>query len=111
MAAVAQVVLNRRADPRWPGTVCGVVRQGGERPIGRCQFSWWCDGRSDTPREREAWARAQEVAEAALSPRWAPLEHLELAQCYYAPGLRRRPEWADEAAVVSEVGAHRFYQC
>ena len=49
MRAVAAVVLNRVAHPEFPRTVCGVVKQGGERPP--CQFSWWCDGKSDQPTE------------------------------------------------------------
>jgi hypothetical protein len=42
--AVAQVVMNRKADPRFPDTICGVVYQGQKRkrdffPIkNKCQF-------------------------------------------------------------------------
>ena len=61
-AAVAHVVLNRVVDQRFPTTVCNVVRQGGERKLYRCQFSWWCDGRSDKPRDAESWQQAQAVA-------------------------------------------------
>ena len=53
MRAVGWVVLNRVAAEDFPDTVCGVVHDGGETPP--CQFSWWCDGRSDVPRERQAW--------------------------------------------------------
>ena len=49
MLAVGHVVLNRVASDRFPDTVCKVIRQGGERRRHRCQFSWWCDGRSDKP--------------------------------------------------------------
>ena len=45
MLAVGSVVLNRVDDDRFPDSACGVVYQGGETPP--CQFSWWCDGRSD----------------------------------------------------------------
>ena len=45
--AVAEVVLNRVHDPRWPDTVCEVIREGPtyswkkDYPIKhRCQFSW-----------------------------------------------------------------------
>ena len=60
--AVGHVVLNRAADPRFPGQICDVVRQGGELPRYRCQFSWWCDGRSDAPRNVAAWQQARQVA-------------------------------------------------
>ena len=54
--AVALVVLNRVEDKRFPDTVCGVVKQTKYYPSGRidlhsCQFSWYCDGKSDTPTE------------------------------------------------------------
>ena len=50
--AVAQVVMNRVYDERYPDTICEVVEQGPtyswkpDFPIrNRCQFSWYCDGR------------------------------------------------------------------
>lgn len=39
-AAVAHVILNRVADPRFPGSVCGVVQEG--EATGACQFSYRC---------------------------------------------------------------------
>lgn len=39
-AAVAHVILNRKADPRFPDTICGVVKDGEAQ--GRCQFSYRC---------------------------------------------------------------------
>ena len=48
--AVAQVVLNRVADERYPDTVCEVIMEGPTYPSGhpvrdKCQFSFWCDGK------------------------------------------------------------------
>ena len=59
--AVVNVVVNRVADSRYPDTICEVVKQGPTRlswkgtgeliPIrNRCQFSWYCDGKSDIPK-------------------------------------------------------------
>ena len=52
--AVAQVTLNRVKHDRFPNTICGVVYQGyylNNNPIKhKCQFSWWCDGKSDKPK-------------------------------------------------------------
>tara|TARA_R100001377_G_scaffold81009_1_gene60260 strand:- start:719 stop:1177 length:459 start_codon:yes stop_codon:yes gene_type:complete len=50
--AVAQVTLNRVEDKRFPNTICEVVKQGltyqSGHPIkNKCQFSWYCDGKSD----------------------------------------------------------------
>ena len=46
--AVGHVVM-------FPGTVCGVIQQGGALRRHRCQFSWWCDGRSDKPGNKRLW--------------------------------------------------------
>jgi spore germination cell wall hydrolase CwlJ-like protein len=58
-AAVAMVILNRVEDDFWPDSVCGVIRQGsystGRIELNKCQFSWYCDGLSDYPRDRKTW--------------------------------------------------------
>jgi spore germination cell wall hydrolase CwlJ-like protein len=58
MRAVASVIFNRVADQRFPNSVCGVVQEGGESPP--CQFSWWCDGKSDWLSARLAAHRASD---------------------------------------------------
>ena len=49
--AVAQVIRNRIEDPRYPDNACDVVKQGyywNGNPIrNMCQFSFYCDGKSD----------------------------------------------------------------
>ena len=60
--AVAHVVLNRMRDRRFPASACMVVQQGNDRVRHNCQFSWWCDGKSDRPRHRTAWATSLAVA-------------------------------------------------
>ena len=58
--AVANVTLNRTLRKNYPNTICEVVQEGihyyNSReeyvPVrDRCQFSWYCDGRLDEPRE------------------------------------------------------------
>ena len=60
--AVSQVVLERVKSKKYPDTVCEVVFQGPtyswsvNYPIkNRCQFSWYCDGISDKPKDEIAW--------------------------------------------------------
>ena len=57
--AVAEVVLNRVIDGREPDTVCDVMEQ--ERN-GVCHFSFWCDGLSNTPENKELWEEVQFTA-------------------------------------------------
>ena len=66
--AVALVTLNRVKDQRFPNTVCGVVKQTKYYPSGRidlhsCQFSWYCDGKSDKPQDKKCWDDALLIAE------------------------------------------------
>ena len=65
MEAIANVVMNRLGHKGFPNTICGVVKQGHEQ--GACQFSWWCDGRSDDAKEDESYALAKEIARKALN--------------------------------------------
>ena len=65
MIAVAWVVLNRAHSKEFPGTICGVIQQGRDKP--GCQFSYWCDGKSDKPKQDANWALAQQVASEMLT--------------------------------------------
>lgn len=65
LQAVGHVVMNRVKDPRFPSTVCGVVREGEAK--GRCQFSYRCDGIAETYPDRPAHARALVLASTFLS--------------------------------------------
>jgi N-acetylmuramoyl-L-alanine amidase len=67
MRAVGAVVLNRVESDEFPSTPCEVTQQGGESPP--CQFSWWCDGKSDVPRETEHWEMALSLAAEMLENR------------------------------------------
>ena len=103
--AVAQVVLNRVKDERYPKTVCGVVYQNAERR-NRCQFSFACDGKSDIPKEAAAWKRARNLAADCLRDppsTWV----LGEATLYHARYVS--PSWAPKVTLVSSIGQHLFY--
>ncbi len=102
MQAVGAVVLNRVADPRFPDTACGVVKEGGETPP--CQFSWWCDGKSDRPTSASAWAAALEVADGMLSHPYRDRTHGAL---FFHSTAMRSPWQRQQTAVI---GNHVFYR-
>lgn len=104
-AAVAAVTLNRVAHPAFPDTVCDVVKQGEDAGRHRCQFSWLCDGRDDTPRETSAWQRARVVARLALA-RLLP-DPTRGALWYHADHVR--PGWSQSLALITQIGGHLFY--
>ena len=103
--AVAQVVLNRVAHPSYPNSVCGVVFQGSERRTG-CQFSFTCDGSMKRKPGAGAWARAQRIAQDALSG--SVFEPVGLATHYHTVWIY--PYWAPSLDHIGTIGAHRFYR-
>jgi len=104
MVAVGWTILNRVSSRDFPGTPCGVVRQGGERPP--CQFSFWCDGRSDRPREWHSWNRAQVIAaELLLKPPPDPT-----GGSLYFHTTSARPSWMRTQIRTVQIGSHVFYR-
>ncbi|MCQ8184835.1 cell wall hydrolase [Parvularcula maris] len=102
MEAVAHVIRNRKDDDGFPSTVCGVVRQGGETPP--CQFSFWCDGRSDVARNKRAYTRAEAAARRVLSGQSA--DPTEGALYFHAE--RVSPSWASSFRETHRSGGHIF---
>jgi spore germination cell wall hydrolase CwlJ-like protein len=103
--AVAKVTLNRVASGGFPSTICGVVRQGGSKVRSRCQFSWYCDGKSDEPDEAEAWHKAQQIASQALF--YTIEDPTGGALWFHATYVR--PAWAHSKVVTLRVGRHIYY--
>ncbi len=103
--AVAHVVMNRVASKRFPGSVCAVVRQGGETQRHRCQFSWWCDGKSDKPGNLPAWRESMKLASDVY---WGLLEDpTEGAMWYHADYVS--PGWRKDLVEGPKFGRHIFY--
>ncbi len=103
--AVGHVVLNRMADRRFPHKACSVIKQGGARKRHRCQFSWWCDGRSDRPSDDMAWQESMVLAtliKAGLIP-----DPTGGALWYHANYVR--PDWASRLNRSRKIGKHIFY--
>ena len=112
--ATAQVVMNRVKDERYPDTVCEVVKQGEtyswkpDYPVrNRCQFSWYCDGKSDEPdRNSFAWEKAVTVAHGVY---YGNLDDfVEGATHYHAYYVS--PEWASSKTYITRIDDHIFYR-
>ena len=103
--AVAAVTLNRVQDRRFPSNVCDVVRQGGEVRRHRCQFSWWCDGKKDDPKDAASWRKANTLAR--LSTAGVFDDPTQGALWYHADYVK--PYWAAKKERVAQIGRHIFY--
>lgn len=102
MIAVASVILNRVEDERFPDTVCGVIYEGGESPP--CQFSWWCDGKSDKPTNQTKWAETVTLANEFLALR--PQDPTDKALFYHANWIEN--PWSRQ--LTARIGNHIFYR-
>ena len=104
MEAIANVVMNRLGHEGFPNTICGVVKQGREQ--GACQFSWWCDGRSDDAKEDESYAIAKEIARKALNRQLKD----RTGGALYFHQRKVAPNWSKEYIRTVEVGEFVFYK-
>ena len=112
--AVGQVTMNRVNSPKFPNTVCEVVKQARYYPSGgidlhSCQFSWYCDGKSDIPKNEKAWKKAQDYAYLVLYNRIA-IDVTEGATHYHATYVK--PKWRFDRGMnhIGRIGAHIFYR-
>ena len=109
--AVAQVAINRAKDLGFPNTICGVVKQTKYYPSGRidlhsCQFSWYCDGKSDKPYDLVQYDKAFKTAMIVYSG--AIPDVTEGSLCYHALYIKK-PFWASGLKVKVKINDHIFY--
>ncbi len=104
--AVAHVVMNRVLDTGFPDGVCEVVRQGGEDRLHRCQFSWWCDGRSDEPRPGKSWRTSLAIARGVY---WETSEDPTAGALWYHASYVK-PAWRTRFTKGPRIGDHIFYR-
>ena len=113
--AVSLVALNRVKHKHYPSTICEVIYQGPtyswkpEFPVrNKCQFSWYCDGKSDKPKEIEAWNNALEISNLMLYSPKGLVDFTEGATHYHA--IQIRPHWAAHLIKVGRIEDHIFYR-
>ena len=110
--AVADVVLNRVKDRRYPETICEVVRQGqkdsnGNMKKNRCQFSWYCDGKKDNTPNAEMWRQSQAIAyQIVILGTMRGIT--EGATHYHATYVN--PSWNRGMDDIGRIGAHLFFR-
>jgi spore germination cell wall hydrolase CwlJ-like protein len=108
--AVAEVILKRVEDPRWPDTIVAVLAQGAEK-FNRCQFSYNCDGKPETVNDTAAFETALYVAEVAYADYIRAGEHVQsCAHSYHADYVKReRFPYFMGLAFEKKEGRHLFY--
>ena len=118
--AVSLVVMNRVKDERYPDTICEVVYQG---PISkwwlkekgkivpirnRCQFSWYCDGKSDNPKNKKKYKFFLDLSRDLVYGNMQVVDITEGATHYHADYVY--PDWRKTKTKTIEVADHIFYR-
>ena len=114
--AVANVVLNRVESTQFPNTICEVVKQtkkyreswktGELIPVrGQCQFSWFCDGKPDEPKDSATLIEAEKVANLAID---SDLDITNGALFYHAD--YSNPYWSKHLERLVQIETHIFYK-
>ena len=108
--AVANVIVNRARSSKFPSTLCGVIYQNADKGRYRCQFTFACDGRTDAPGERRAWARSAALAQTVYAEfaKGETLGAVPRSTLYYHT-TNVRPNWANTYNAVAQIGSHIFY--
>ncbi|WEK03024.1 MAG: cell wall hydrolase [Candidatus Devosia phytovorans] len=104
--AVAQVVLNRVKDHRYPSTICGVVYQNQQRR-NSCQFSFACDGIPEVINDQKSWAQAEDISNRIVA---GELYLTEVGDATHYHATYVRPAWAPRMNKVTQIGLHVFYK-
>ncbi len=98
--AVANVVINRSEDRRFPASYCGVVYQ-------RAQFSFVKGGRMPRIRTNSAaWKRAKAIARIAHNDLW----DCEAGDAVYFHAQYVRPSWSRRKTRTAQIDTHIFYR-
>ena len=98
--AVAQVIINRTEDGRFPRSYCGVVAQPG-------QFSFMRGKRMPAVREGSAaWERAVAVAHIADKGLWES----EAGRAVFFHARYVKPGWTRTKTRLAQIDTHIFYR-
>ena len=126
LLAVSSVVLNRVKDKRFPNDICEVIEQGPPReswktrqtadptdavfyPIkNRCQFSWYCDGKSDVPKDVKTYERLLTISTSIVYNKFDFVDITDGALFYHADYVT--PSWAKTKIKTVEIQDHIFYR-
>tara|TARA_B100001094_G_scaffold311602_1_gene347416 strand:+ start:900 stop:1421 length:522 start_codon:yes stop_codon:yes gene_type:complete len=113
--AVSQVVINRVEHPSYPDNICEVVYQAKLRvnwknefvPIkNQCQFSWFCDGKSDDPVDSQTWLLSMHIARDVVQQKYGDIT--EGSTHYHSDKVD--PYWASSLNRTVVINNHIFYK-
>lgn len=109
--AIAYVTHNRMMDRsgefRRYNTYCDVIHQGYVPGRRDCHFSWYCDGKSDTPFEKEKWEEIRDFAAWFVYNYEYVVDPTDGATHYH--NLTVEPWWTSGMKSKGVIGDHLFW--
>jgi N-acetylmuramoyl-L-alanine amidase len=113
MIGVAFATMNRVHSTKYPNDVCDVVFQAKKDKRGKpikhkCQFSWYCDGKSDEITDEEEFQTAKNIASYILHMHEYVEDPTSGATMYHS--ARITPYWADAFEKTTQIENHIFYR-
>lgn len=97
--AVGFVTINRVKNESFPNTICEVVTE-------KNQFSWYWDGKPDTPYEKYWWEICIDIAKYVILNN--DKDVTDGALYYHADYVS--PYWAKHFKISKIIGNHIFYK-
>lgn len=119
--AVASVTLNRANDPRFPNTICGVVRQSAISRVTKesvCAFSWYCEKKGkEIPLRNKDGSVNQPVVDqfqsatiVAIKVLGGYVEDNTFGATHFHNPFTSQPSWTAEMKKTMRIGNHDFYK-
>jgi spore germination cell wall hydrolase CwlJ-like protein len=102
---VAEVIINRVNDHRYPNSVCDVVYQGATRTTG-CQFTFTCDGAMNKAPRGQKWEKANTIAAHVMMD----LNERKTAGATHYHATYVNPVWNSGLIRTKKIGTHIFYR-
>ena len=102
---VAEVIVNRVNDHRYPNSICDVVYQGATRTTG-CQFTFTCDGAMNKAPRGVKWDKAQTIAAHVMMD----LNERKTGGATHYHATYVDPVWNSGLIKTSQIGLHIFYR-
>lgn len=126
--AIAFVVMNRVKDKRFPNTICKVIYESPMKeswktrnlknlpasqriyyPVrNKCQFSWYCDGKADTIKEKSVYADIIKIVKIFLDTKIEFIDFTEGSTHYHA--FYVSPDWGSDHTKTFQIDDHIFYR-
>lgn len=111
--AISMVVFNRVESEKFPNDICGVIYQTKRTHDGAiikfgCQFTWYCDGKSDKMFNLNAKNRIEELVYESIVLWNTGIDITNGATHYHTKYVQ--PDWSNSFSYIKNIGDHKFYR-